>query len=123
MRGGLFSSLCSAALLLPLLAQSVVAHDEHGQLVSVEGYETSNWVMRRGTGAQYACKCYPGDSCWPNHGQFQKLNNTVGGNLRVNIPPGAPCYKTFKGPLGDVRTYNKPECDRVTANFADEQFQ
>ncbi|KAH6626607.1 hypothetical protein B0J18DRAFT_365261 [Chaetomium sp. MPI-SDFR-AT-0129] len=117
MKGGLFSSLCSALLLI--LGQNAAGH-EHGQL---EGYETSNWVLRRSAGAQYACKCYPGDSCWPNNGQWQKLNNTVNGNLRINIPPGAPCYNTFKGPLGDVRTYNKPECDRVTANFADEQFQ
>ncbi len=115
MRGTLFTALAGALL----LAQDVIAQ----QPVSVAGFNPATFVMRRDGGSNYACKCYPGDSCWPNNGQWQKLNNTVGGNLRVNVPPGAPCYNTFKGPLGDVKTYNKAECDRVTANWFDEQFQ
>ncbi|KAK4152009.1 hypothetical protein C8A00DRAFT_35326 [Chaetomidium leptoderma] len=115
MRGGVFSLLCGALL----LAQDVAAQ----QPVSVAGFKAPTWVKRSDGSSNYACKCYPGDYCWPNHGQFQKLNNTVGGNLQVNIPPGAPCYNTFKGPLGDVQTYNEAECQKVTSNWYDEQFQ
>lgn len=115
MRGSLLSVLCSAFL----LAQDALAQPP----VSVPGFTTKKWVLRQEGGSSYACKCYPGDSCWPNNGQFQKLNNTVGGNLQVHIPPGAPCYNTFKGPLGEVNTYNAAECQKVTSNWHDEQFQ
>ncbi|KAK4246727.1 hypothetical protein C7999DRAFT_41881 [Corynascus novoguineensis] len=115
MRGGVFGLLCSALL----LAQDAVAQRPN----AVRGNKPKKWVMRSVAGADYACKCYPGDDCWPNRGQWQKLNNTVGGNLQVNIPPGAPCYNTFQGPLGDVATYNAAECQKVTSNWNDEQFQ
>lgn len=45
-------------------------------------------------GAQYDCKCYPGDECWPKEAQWAAFNQTVGGNLQVNVPPGAVCYDT-----------------------------
>ncbi|KAL2168717.1 hypothetical protein VTG60DRAFT_6888 [Thermothelomyces hinnuleus] len=115
MRGGVFGLLCSALL----LAQDAVAQ----RSVSVPSNKSTKWVLRHAGDSDYACKCYPGDNCWPNKGQWQKLNNTVGGNLRVNIPPGAPCYNTFQGLLGDVQTYNAAECQEVTENWGDEQFQ
>jgi hypothetical protein len=115
MRGGVFSSFCGALL----LAQDVLAY----QPVSVAGHSASKWAMRRDGGSNYACKCYPGDACWPNSAEFQKLNSTVGGNLQINIPPGAPCYNTFEGPLGTVNTYDAAACAKVTASWADEQFQ
>lgn len=117
MRGSIFTLLGSALL----LAQDALAIASDA--VSVAGYKAPSWVLRRDGSSSYACKCYPGDYCWPNNGQWQKLNNTVGGNLRVNTPPGAPCYNTFKGPLGDVKTYNQAECDKVTSNWYNEQFQ
>lgn len=115
MKGDVFSLLCGALL----LAQDVLAQ----QPVSVAGHSASKWVFRRDGGSNYACKCYPGDVCWPDQSKFQKLNKTVDGNLRVNLPPGAPCYNTFKGPLGDVNTYDAAECSKVTSNWYDEQFQ
>lgn len=115
MRGGILSLLCGALL----LAQDAVAQEP----VSVAGFKAPRFVLRRDGDSKYACKCYPGDYCWPNQGQFQKLNTTVGGNLQVNIPPGAPCYNTFKGPLGDVKTYNEAACQTVTSNWNNEQFQ
>ncbi|AEO63034.1 uncharacterized protein THITE_2039882 [Thermothielavioides terrestris NRRL 8126] len=110
MQGGVLRFLCGALLLTqePALAA---------------GIDRQKWVLRRESGTNYACKCYPGDTCWPDSGQWQKLNATVGGNLQVDIPPGAPCYNTFKGPLGDVQTYNADECATVTANWTSEQFQ
>ncbi|KAL2257011.1 hypothetical protein VTK26DRAFT_779 [Humicola hyalothermophila] len=109
MRSSVFG-LLSGALLL--------AHDAIAQK-----YSPSKWVFRQEGGSKYACKCYPGDPCWPSPGHWRKLNETVGGNLHVNIPPGAPCYNTFKGPLGDVNTYDAQRCEEVTAGWNDEQFQ
>lgn len=115
MRSGVFSLLCGALLL---------AHDATAQgTAQAASSPSSKWVYRRQSGSDYACKCYPGDDCWPSESQWQKLNTTVGGNLHVNIPPGAPCYNTFQGPLGTVNTYDAAECERVTAGWADEQFQ
>jgi hypothetical protein len=71
---------------------------------------------------KYGCKCYLGDKCWPSSKEWQKLNTTVGGNLIVDIPPGAPCHKTFQGPLGTVSTYNAAQCASVQANFANETW-
>lgn len=110
MRSGVFSFLCGALL----LAQDAAAQDS---------FSSPKWVLRRQSGSDYACKCYPGDACWPDDAKWRKLNTTVGGNLRVNIPPGAPCYNSFQGPLGTVNTYNAAECEKVTANWNNEQFQ
>lgn len=93
------------------------------QSAAGQGFEGPKWVLRRQSDSEYACKCYPGDDCWPSAAQWQALNTTVDGNLHVNIPPGAPCYNTFQGPLGDVQTYDAAECMRVFANWHDEQFQ
>lgn len=115
MKGGVLSLLCGALL----LAQDVAAQGP----ASVASHNSQKWVLRSEGGSDYACKCYYGDSCWPSSGQWQKLNSTVGGNLQVDIPPGAPCYNTFHGPLGDVKTYNADQCANVTKNWSSEQFQ
>jgi len=104
MRGGVFGLLCGALL----LARDAAAQ----QNVSVPGNKSTAWVLRSEGGSNYACKCAPGDDCWPNKGQWQKLNNTVDGNLQVNVPPGAPCYNTFQGPLGDAIRTMRPRARR-----------
>lgn len=73
-------------------------------------------------GKKYGCKCYLGQSCWPSANDWKKLNTTVGGNLLVDIPPGAPCHKTFQGPLGTVNTYSAAGCADVQAHFTDETW-
>jgi hypothetical protein len=114
MRGSIFSLFHGV-----LLAQGAVAQ----QSGPTTGFKSSGRVLRREGSSDYECKCYPGDDCWPSDGQWQRLNSTVDGNLQVNIPPGAPCYNTFKGPLGDVDTYNEAKCEAVTSNWSNEQFQ
>ncbi|EAQ86284.1 hypothetical protein CHGG_07537 [Chaetomium globosum CBS 148.51] len=114
MKSNVFSVLYGTLL----LAQVAIA-----QLEPTLGLKSSGWVLRREGGTNYECKCYPGDDCWPKEGQWQKLNSTVDGNLQVNIPPGAPCYNTFKGPFGELETYDKAECEKVTSNWPNEQFQ
>ncbi|KAH8895378.1 FAD-binding domain-containing protein [Thozetella sp. PMI_491] len=79
-------------------------------------------VPRTWNGARYACKCYYGDACWPSPNQWRALNTTVGGNLVIDIPPGAPCYQVFQGPLGNVSTYDAAKCADLTTKFVDEQW-
>ncbi|KAK0727702.1 hypothetical protein B0T26DRAFT_847456 [Lasiosphaeria miniovina] len=85
--------------------------------------ERGKWVHRKWAGADYSCKCYLGDACWPGKQQWDALNATLTGNLRVDVPPGAPCYNLFQGPLGNVTTYNAAQCANVTAGFGTEQYQ
>jgi hypothetical protein len=116
-----------------LLASGVVGQDvetetpaEDGEgdvSVASFGWFAPKWVTKYWQGSKYSCKCYPGDSCWPSNRDWQRLNTTVGGNLRVNLPPAAPCYNQFVGPLGTVNTYDAAKCADITANFANEQFQ
>jgi hypothetical protein len=125
MKSSVLSAALGGAL---LLASSSMAQDEASNSTLSEARLGSsvnpfNWVVKFWNGARYTCKCAPGDWCWPNSFQWQSLNRTVGGNLRVNIPIGAPCYNTFQGPLGNINTYDAAQCANVTANFGDEQFQ
>lgn len=83
----------------------------------------ADWTYRKWNGANYACKCHPGDPCWPSTLQWNSLNATVGGNLQVSIPPAASCYNTFQGLLGNISTYNAAQCGDVQANYTSEQWQ
>jgi hypothetical protein len=103
-------SLVAASSGLLILAGSVVAAD------------LSPLVPRTWEGVNYACKVYYDDASWPTESAWQKLNQTVGGGLLVDIPPGAACYNKFQGPLGTIDTFNAAKCDDATANFADEQW-
>lgn len=53
---------------------------------------------------------------------WSQLNSSVGGNLLVDVPPGAVCHNTFDGPLGTLQTYNAEECTNTTALFYNEQW-
>jgi hypothetical protein len=80
-------------------------------------------VPRTWNGQEYACKTYYGDSNWPKPAAWQSFNASVDGKLLVDIPPGAPCYDVFQGPLGNISTYNEAQCADATANFGVEQWQ
>ncbi|KAK8138629.1 hypothetical protein PG984_002009 [Apiospora sp. TS-2023a] len=43
-------------------------------------------------GTTNSCKCFPGDSCWPESAEWDKLNTTIGGRLVKTVPLGAPCH-------------------------------
>lgn len=83
---------------------------------------TTCLVPKYSNGALYDCKCYYGDSCWPTPEQWSSLNGSVGGNLLIGTPPGAACYNTFQGPLGDVQAYDSEKCAHITTSFTDEQW-
>ncbi|KZW00741.1 FAD binding domain-containing protein [Exidia glandulosa HHB12029] len=69
-------------------------------------------------GKAYSCKCYPGDACYPTSDEWRKLNATVGGNLQVALPPGAPCHNSLNG----IPTFDAAKCADVMANFMGEQW-
>ncbi|GAB1312586.1 hypothetical protein MFIFM68171_02796 [Madurella fahalii] len=73
-------------------------------------------------GMHFGCKCSPGQSCWPSATKWNSLNQTVDGRLLAHIPPGAPCYNTFDGPLGAVNTYDAAACSEVMANWTSENW-
>ncbi|KAH7309863.1 hypothetical protein B0I35DRAFT_359211 [Stachybotrys elegans] len=79
-------------------------------------------VHREWNGSLYSCKCYLGDACWPGTVEWNRLNATVGGNLRLHVPPESVCHDTFDGPLGSLATYNETACQQVSANYANEEW-
>lgn len=83
---------------------------------------TTQLVPTTWNGQSYGCKCYVGDDCWPKSDAWSQLNSSVGGNLLVDVPPGAVCHNTFDGPLGTLQTYNAEECTNTTALFYNEQW-
>ena len=70
-------------------------------------------------GHQYACKCYPGEACYPNAASWTRFNQTVGGNLQLAIPPGASCFNTLEG---TIPTFDAAKCANARANWGDEQW-
>ncbi|KAK3326009.1 hypothetical protein B0H66DRAFT_145406 [Apodospora peruviana] len=114
MRSLMFNVVTSALLLV----QNAVAGP---QAPAATG--ASKGVPRTWNGTNYECKCYVGDSCWPNLQKWNTLNATVGGNLRISTPPAAPCYNSYQSPWGNISTYDAAQCASITANFASEQFQ
>lgn len=107
------SPRASFAALCGLLAAGAVLAQEQAQ----------DLIPKTWKGTRYGCKCYPGDACWPDARAWSSLNRTVGGNLAVAVPPGAPCHDTFSGPFGNQSTFNAAECATVTAKFGNEQWQ
>jgi len=119
-------SLVSVGLLLArtaALAPVVVDDETDLGAGKGKGKGKGKWTEKTSNNVNYQCKCAPGDECWPDANQWQKLNQTVAGSLRVNLPPAVSCYNTFQGPLGNLSTYNAAKCAEVTANFASEQYQ
>lgn len=48
-----------------------------------------------------ACKCFPGDACYPAAAEWSSLNITVQGRLVATIPLGTPCHDPY---------YDEEEC-------------
>ncbi|KAL4922780.1 hypothetical protein BDW62DRAFT_196784 [Aspergillus aurantiobrunneus] len=58
--------------------------------------------------ADLACRCMPGDDCWPSPSTWLQFNESVDGRLIATVPLGTPCH-------GD--TYNAAECDALSAEW------
>ncbi|KAJ5100638.1 CAZyme family AA7 [Penicillium angulare] len=48
-----------------------------------------------------ACRCFPGDDCWPSENVWSRFNKSIDGQLIKTLPLGAPCH---------VPRYNATEC-------------
>lgn len=67
---------------LPLLAASLFA----------AGVLTADDVNTDTFGRLTSCKCFPGDACWPSTGDWNTLNQTVGGRLIATVPLAQACH-------------------------------
>ncbi len=108
MRFSFLDGLSALGLLVPAVAAS--------------SSSSSGLVEQTWNGIKYGCRCYHGDDCWPGVGDWASLNKTVGGNLLVNVPPGAVCHDHFRGPLGNISTYDAAACADATAHWGSEQW-
>ncbi len=61
-----------------------------------------------------ACRCFPGDACWPSPTAWSALNTTVGGRLIATVPIGTPCHGS---------TYNAAACLALQNNWDEPQTQ
>ncbi|KAL2259507.1 hypothetical protein VTK26DRAFT_6797 [Humicola hyalothermophila] len=59
-----------------------------------------------------ACRCFPGDPCWPTAEEWSAFNQTVGGKLIATVPIASACHNSFP----NVR-YDAAACDEVRANW------
>ncbi|TKX25719.1 FAD-binding domain-containing protein 12 [Elsinoe australis] len=58
-----------------------------------------------------ACRCFPGDACWPSTQVWQGLNQTVGGRLVATVPLAAPCHDSV------FSTYDNATCANLQAEW------
>jgi hypothetical protein len=42
--------------------------------------------------ASSACRCFPGDACWPAEDVWTKFNQSIDGRLVKTVPLGQPCH-------------------------------
>lgn len=61
-----------------------------------------------------ACRCLPGDACWPATSSWDSLNSTVGGKLIATVPIGSVCHDP---------TYNETACTALRDNWVLPQTQ
>lgn len=61
-----------------------------------------------------ACRCLPGDACWPSLRAWAHLNATVGGRLIATTLLAAPCHDP---------TYNAAECAQLQSQWIYPQTQ
>lgn len=42
--------------------------------------------------ASAACRCFPGDACWPSENVWTQFNQSIDGRLVKTVPLGTPCH-------------------------------
>lgn len=58
--------------------------------------------------AASACRCFPGDSCWPSESAWSQFNKTIEGRLIRTVPLGTPCH---------APNYNATTCARLKTGW------
>ena len=66
-----------------------------------------------------ACRCFPGDDCWPIATEWDRFNQTVGGKLIATKPIGSVCH------LDSFATYDAQKCADLQSiwDFPDTHFR
>ncbi|KAL0941910.1 FAD binding domain protein [Colletotrichum truncatum] len=59
-----------------------------------------------------ACRCFPGDACWPKTADWDAFNKTVGGRLIATVPIGAVCHDSSFG------SYDANKCAALRSSWA-----
>jgi hypothetical protein len=54
-----------------------------------------------------ACRCFPGDGCWPTPGEWRQFNDTLGGKLIATTPIGSVCHNSAFG------AYDAAKCETL----------
>jgi len=90
-------------------------------LVAANGVLGAKWIgeVKTLNGAEYKCKCYSDNACWPTKRDWEKLNETVSGTLQIALPPGAVCHKQFEN---ITSVYDTAKCADTQANWGNEQW-
>ncbi|KAL2265873.1 hypothetical protein VTJ83DRAFT_6973 [Remersonia thermophila] len=124
-----FRALLLAVSFVPAAIAQVTVTNDPDLAVDAGTLETLDFSdapaplsLHRPGGIHYACKCLPGESCWPSAQKWNALNTTVNGRLRIHIPPGASCHNSFNGPFGTVNAYDPVKCAEATQNWSNEQW-
>lgn len=63
------------------------------------------------TGWHPLCRVLPGDADWPKLGDWQALNQSVGGRLLKAVPPGSVCHDS------PYNEYDAEACAELKAAF------
>lgn len=80
--------------------------------LAVTPFAAAGLISTRAAGA--ACRCLPGDACWPATSSWDTLNSTVGGKLIATVPIGSVCHDP---------TYNETACTALRDNWVLPQTQ
>lgn len=60
---------------------------------------------------QAKCKVHPGDAAWPKPGEWEQLNQTLGGALIKGVPAASLCY--FNG----TSRHDEAACTKLAGNW------
>src|SRR4051812_25609065 len=58
-----------------------------------------------------SCRCFPGDSCYPNANAWNLFNQTIGGKLIASIPIAAVCHHD------QFKAYDEKACATLQDNW------
>ncbi|PHH64777.1 hypothetical protein CDD81_4039 [Ophiocordyceps australis] len=60
--------------------------------VAVASPSCPPWAQPSRSQSSAACRCLPGDKCWPSASTWEAFNATIGGRLIATVPLAAPCH-------------------------------
>lgn len=69
-----------------------------------------------GNNQNFACRCFPGDGCWPSVSTWNAFNQSIDGRLIKSVPLATPCH---------TPNYDENECETLKDGWfkTDEQYE